>query len=84
MSIIDHADYLLSFFASVFPLQASRTRQRWSEASGPSRNQKPVLLLKYTAFFGGFSAGFSIAVLVYTESLNCCNKICELEKHPRS
>lgn len=53
MSITDHADYLLSFFASIFPLQASRRGQRWSEVSRSSWNQKAVLLLKYTAFFLG-------------------------------
>lgn len=53
MSITDHADYLLSFFASILPLQASRSGQHWSEASRSSWNQKPVLLLKYTAFFLG-------------------------------
>lgn len=55
MSITEHADYLLSFFASVLSLQASKSGQCWSEASGCSWNQKqkPELLLKFTPFFLG-------------------------------
>lgn len=83
MPITDHADYLLSFFASVLPLHASRRGQRWSEASESNWNQKPVLLLKSTEFFQGVSAVFRMNVLVYMYSLSCCSKIkkrCKVKK----